>query len=80
LVFSAKSFLGENADDNRVYLLAEQFNVIEKKAEVEKGKFATAKEILLVEAKFATAKEIILLEVKCKVSKYKRDMAELSQR
>jgi len=73
LVFSAKSFLGENADDNRVYLLAEQFNVIEKKAEIEKL-------TITIEGKFATAKEILLLEAKCKVSKYKRDMAELSQR
>ena len=69
LIESAKKFLGDNPDERKVFLLAEFIRGTE--LEMEKKE-----QILDMEKK----EQRFIFERNCTEAKYKRDLAELSQR
>ena len=71
LIESAKKFLGENPDERKVFILAEFIRGTE--LEMEKKEQISKLDMEKKEQRF-------IFERNCTEAKYKRDLAELSQR
>ena len=82
LIESAKKILGENPDERKVFILAEFIRgtelEMEKKEQISKLEMEKKEQISKLEME--KKEQRFIFERNCTEAKYKRDLAELSQR